>query len=202
MVRAPCAASIVFGTLTSSRKVASHVLTLNAVFFNNGDVSGTMILYGSSNRLIIVGKTAFERLSLKTLQKVGVAPSEASQLANRWVKGPNSVSEQDALKFHIAVGTSFGFASILKVFSTNFGSLREAGTYDIAGIRTERVVAPSGVSLWIAINSPHYPVNLTLEEGRVFLDYYLPAWGVGRTPTPPKGAIPISSLHVAPLVPM
>jgi hypothetical protein len=172
----------------------SENLEFDLEMFKNGASSGIISINGVPSKLIIVGGTAYERISPRILEQFGVSQQQASQVGSEWVFGPNDQSVGRGTNGQYSVGISFTFSLVHTLLFNAIPYVRSEGLTRIDGQQAYKLVAGDYGTFWIDSSGRGYPIRIEAKSGGS-LNVTLSNWNRGVVPKVPTPAVPVSSLH-------
>jgi hypothetical protein len=172
--------------LSGSVSVSGGTESIDLVMFSNRDLKGSLTLAGDLVHITVVNGTDYYQAPPAYWQKVGRLPSTlAKQIAPDWISTPTSSTAGTGDSFQIAL-----FAS--QIDSTTTG-LTIVGHKKVDGHAAVGVRSSNGSVLWISTKGTPYPIS-EVQQGKSGGNLSFSGWNTFKSPTAPKGAIPLSSL--------
>ncbi|MGB9113011.1 MAG: hypothetical protein WCF24_09830 [Acidimicrobiales bacterium] len=172
--------------LSGSVPVSGGTEIIDFVMFSNGDLEGSLTLMGDLVHITIVNGTDYYQAPPTYWQKVGGLPATlAKQIAPDWISTPTSSSA--------GTGDSFQIAPLASQIDSTTTGLTIVGHKKVDGHAAVGVRSSNGSVLWIATTGTPYPIS-EVQQGKSG-NLSFSGWNSFRSPTAPKGAIPLSSLR-------
>jgi hypothetical protein len=179
-------------------KSATALLGLNADLFANGDLQGSAVFGSTSRKLIIVGNTAYQRLSAASLERLFQLPtSVAERVAGNWLTAAGlTVPGGEYATLTYPVDDAYGLHSLEGVLADDLGPLTDVGAVNFSGERATLLRSTTGSSLWVTAGSAHFPIEASILTDDGVMTISFGNWNHASLPKSPSQEFSITLLSL------